>query len=255
MRFGIAPAYMILWSIGMLIQAFLMGVLLWRRTYRSYPSFTLFIGFCVVRSTVQLGLTFLAPELRAAVQWGAYVPQLVILVMLVLEVFHVVFHPYDTLPRGTLSHFIEAVLAVAVTAIAIAVRYPGTQPTAWLTFARAMDQVTAWVLCAVFGFIALFSKYFGIPWRHRVYGVGLGFLFYLSVDVAVTTIVAHYGPMVLGSIWWLDMVAFILSCLIWAIYFAAPEVGRPVPSMKDLQQIQTALEQLRPELQKSNLLQ
>lgn len=254
MRHGIAPAYMILWVFGMLVQASLLGILLWRKAYKSYPSFVLFLGFCVARSTLQLALSFLAPGVRSWVQWGAYVPQLVILVMLVLEVFHVVFHPYDTLPRGTVSHFIEAVLAVAVTAVVIAIRYPGAQSTAWLTFARAMDQVTAWVLCAVFGFIALFSKYFGIPWRHRVYGIGLGFLFYLSVDVAVTTIAAHYGPMVLSSIWWLDMVAFILSCVIWAVYFAAPEVGRPVPSMKDLQQIQTALEQLRPELQKSSLL-
>jgi hypothetical protein len=244
---------MTLWCFGMLIQAALFAVLLWRRAHRSYPSFTLFIGFCVVRSTVQLGLTFVAPALRNTVQWGAYVPQFIILVMLVFEVFHVVFHPYDTLPEGTLTHFLEAVFAVAVTAIAVAVRYPGTQPTAWLTFARAMDQVTAWVLCAVFGFIALFSKYFGIPWRHRVYGIGLGFLFYLSVDMVVTTIVAHYGTMAIRPIWWLDMVAFILSCIIWAIYFAAAEISRPVPSMEQLQQIRTALKQLRPEVQKCDV--
>jgi hypothetical protein len=134
---------------------------------------------------------------------------------------------------------------VAVAAIAFAVVYPGAQASAWLTFARAMDQATSWVLCAVFGFIALFSSYFGIPWRHCVFGIGVGFLFYLSVDVAVTTIVAHF-PLAFRAIWWLDMVAFMVACVIWGFYFAAREVARPVPTLQDMQRIRAVLRRMGP---------
>jgi hypothetical protein len=97
------------------------------------------------------------------------------------------------------------------------------------------------VLCGIFGFIALFSSYFGIPWRHRAYGIGLGFLFYLSVDVAFTTIVAQYGQAAFSAIRWLDMVAFMLACVIWILYFAMSEAARPVPSLEQLHRIHAAL--------------
>lgn len=250
---ALSPAVWNLWLFGMLVQACLLVVLLCRQGYRQYPAFSLFIGFCVVRSTVLLYLAHRAIWLCTPVKWAAYVPQLIILVMVVVEVFHVVFHPYDTLPRGTVTHFVEATAAVAVVAVALAILFPGAEPKTWLRFARAMDQATSWVLCAVFGFIAIFSSYFGIPWRHRVFGIGLGFLFYLSVDVAVTTIVAHYGPTVFGTVWWVDMVAFLLACVIWGVYFGTAEAPRRVPTMDDFRRIQGALRRAAPVIERTNL--
>jgi hypothetical protein len=141
----------------------------------------------------------------------------------------------------------------AVVAIVLAILFPGSEPKTWLRVARAMDQATSWVLCAVFGFIAMFSSYFGIPWRHRVFGIGLGFLFYLSVDVAVTTIVAHYGQTVFGAVWWVDMVAFLLACVIWGCYFGTPEAPRRVATMDDFRRIQGALRRAAPVIERSDL--
>jgi hypothetical protein len=241
----LSSAVAALWVFAVLMETGLLGLLLWRSAYRRYPAFTVFVAFCVLRSTVLLWLWYRAAWLCVPVKWGAYVPQLVILLMLVMEVFEAVFHPCDTLPRGTLTHFLEAVGSVAVVAVAFAICFPGAQPTAWLTFARAMDQATSWVLCGIFGFIALFSSYFGIPWRHRAYGIGLGFLFYLSVDVAFTTIVAHYGQAAFSAIRWVDMAAFMLACVIWTVYFAMSETPRPVPTVEQLHRVRAALGGIR----------
>ena len=235
------PALVTLWFVVMVAQGYVLGLLLGRKGCRDYPAFTAFIAFCVVRSTVLFYLAHNAMWLYRPVKWAAYVPQFVILVALVLEVFQVLFHPYKTLPQRTVGHFVQAIVAVAVAAIALAIRYPGAQATAWMTFARAADEVVSWVLCAIFAFIVLFSVYFGIPWRHRVYGIGAGFLFYLSVDIAVTTVVAQYRLPAPSIVWPLDMLAFLAACLIWIYYFATAEVQRAAPTAEQLGQLRTVL--------------
>jgi len=239
------PALVSLWIVVMLAQGYVLALLVGREAYRQYPAFTAFVAFCVVRSSLLFYLAHHAtPLLFDKVVWVAYAPQLVLLIMLVLEVFRIVFHPYDTLPKGTLAHFVEATVAVAAVMVAFAIRYPGSQPTAWMTFARAMDQATAWVLTAIFAFIAIFSSYFGIPWRHRVYGIGIGFLFYLCVDVAVTTVVAQYGFAASRLIWPLDMLAFVVACLIWAYYFSTVETPRSVPTLEQLENVHSILNRI-----------
>lgn len=235
------PLFLILWIAIVFIQGYVLALLIGRKAYRQYPAFTWFIGFCVMQSAVMFYIAYRVPSLYAPVAWASYAPQLVLLITLVMEVFRVVFHPYDTLPKGTVTHFLEATIAVAIGAIAFAMWSPGEQPTGWMTFARAMDQATAQVLCAIFAMIALFSGYFGIPWRHRVYGIGVGFLFYLAVDVVVTTVVAQYKLPEYSAVWPLDMLAFLIACLIWAYYFATPEVPRAVPTLEQLRRVHTAL--------------
>ena len=231
------PALVTLWIVVMVSQGYVLGLLLGRKACRDYPAFTAFMAFCVVRSTVLFYLAHNAMWLYRPVKWAAYIPQLVILVALVLEVFHILFHPYKTLPKGTVGHFVQAVVAVAVAAVALVFRYPGAQATAWMTFARAADEVVSWVLCAIFAFIVLFSVYFGIPWRHRVYGIGVGFFFYLSVDIAVTTVVAQYRLPAPSIVWPLDMLAFLGTCLIWIYYFVTGEVQRSAPTTERLKQL------------------
>lgn len=230
-----------LWIAVMFAEGSLLALLLARRAYRDYPAFTTFVSFCVARSLLLFCVSHDSPSLYQPVKWIAYIPQLAILIAVVLEVLYRLFHPFDTLPRKTMSHFVQATAIVAVVAITFAVFHPGAQPTAWMTFARAMDQVVSWVLCSVFVFVALFASYFGIPWRHRVYGVGLGFLLYLAVDVAVTTAMTQLRLAPWNPVWLLDMVAFLAACLIWMNYFRKAEVPRSVPSSEQIKQIRAIL--------------
>jgi hypothetical protein len=239
------PLLVSLWIVNMIAQGGVLALLVGRRGYREYPAFTAFISWCVVQS---LGLFYMAnyhPALYQAVKWVTYaLPQLPILVALVWEVFHVLFHPYNTLPKQTIGHFFQATAAVAVAAVAIAVRFPGAQRTAWMTFARATDQVVTWVLCAVFAFIAIFASYFGIPWRHRVYGIGCGFLLYLSVDVAVATVIVQFRLTAYNFISYPKMLAYLAACVIWACYFATPEAPRAVPTLEELRTLKSLLKDL-----------
>jgi hypothetical protein len=235
------PLLVSLWIANIIAEGCVLALLAGRRGYREYPAFTTFIAFRVVLSLLLFYVANNCASLYQPVKWIAYVPQLPILVALVWEVFHVLFHPYSTLPKRTIAHFVQATAAVAIVAVAIAIRFPGAQPTAWMTFARATEQVVSWMLCAVFAFIAIFASYFGIPWRHRVYGIGAGFLLYLSVDVVVETVIAQWSLPIRSPISCLRMLVFLPACVIWAYYFATPEAPRTVPTLQELKTLKALL--------------
>ncbi|MGA3212253.1 MAG: hypothetical protein ABSD20_13185, partial [Terriglobales bacterium] len=199
---------------------------------------------CVVRSAVLFYLANYLGRFYLPVTWIAYAPQLIILIAVVLEVFGILFHPYETLPANTIGHFVMATIAVIVVAAVLTWRFPGAQPTAWMTFARALDQVVTWVLCLIFGLIVLFAKYFGIPWRHRLQGIALGFLIYLTVDVAVTTAVTQFRLPPYSAVWPFGMAAFLIACCTWTYYFAAEEAPRTAPTLDELRRIQDALRRI-----------
>ena len=236
------PLLVSLWIAIMIAQGYVLALLVAGRGYREYPAFTAFISFCVVRSLVLFYLATNYSWLYQPVKWATFVlPQLPILVALVREVFHILFHPYSTLPKRTIGHFVQGTVAIGVVAIVVAIRFPGAQPTTWMTLARAMDQAVSWVLCFVFAFIAIFASYFGVPWRHRVSGIGFGFLLYLSVEVTVTTVVAQYRLPVYSPMSYLSMTAFLAACGIWAYYFRSAEVSRSVPTLEELETLKALL--------------
>jgi hypothetical protein len=230
-----------LWIAVIVAESGLLVLLLARKAYREYPAFSTFVLFCVARSFVLFYVSRDYPSAYQPVKWMAYIPQFAILIAVVLEVLYRLFHPFEDLPRNTTMHFVQATAAIAIAAVVFALFHPGAQPTAWMTFARATDEVVSWILCSVFVSVALFSTYFGIPWRHRVYGIALGFLLYLAADVAVTTAVTQLRLAPFSPIWLLDMIAFLGACVIWINYFWRAEPPRSVPTSEQIRQIRAIL--------------
>lgn len=253
MNFNQETAFSIVWFAVIFAETWLLAVLFLRRSFKDYPAFSAFLCFCVARSFLLLYFSRHYTFFYQPVKWIAYFPQSAILIAVVLEVLYLMFHPFDALPAKTIQHFGLATGFVITIAVVFAIFHPGAQPTAWMTFARAADQAVSWVLCSVFIFVVLFASYFGIPWRHRIYGIALGFLFYLSVDVAVTTIVAQLRLPPFSPVWLLDMFGFFTACLIWNYYFRRAEISRSVPTYEQIQRVRSVLGQFGNVLENSKL--
>jgi Ca2+/Na+ antiporter len=225
----------------MLAQGYVLGLLLGRGFRRHYPAFTAFMAFCVLRSLVLFYVAHEAMDLYQIVLWGSYLPQLVLLIMLVVEGFQCLFSPISTLPKGTLAHFIEASCACLGVVTVLTLMYPGESSIPWVTCMWAMDQATSWVLFTIFGLTAIMATYLGIPWRHRLFGIALGFSLYLAVDCIVTTVSAQSQL----EAWPIGMVAFLGACIIWAYFFATSEVERTPLTLDQLRQLQAILHPIR----------
>ncbi len=241
------PRFLILmiWALVVASETGLLIVLSARRAWRSNAIFMSFIAFCVMRSCLIFYFGVAQKNLAAYlwVWWGAYVPQSILLIALVLEVIQTVFRPYDDLPKGTLGNFVLSVTAVVMLIAAFAVKFPGNQQSEWITFLRAMDQGVSWAMLGVFGTILGFSAALGIQRQHRVHGIVTGFVLYLIIDVAVVTTTAQVGFLSSKWIWPLDMLAFLAACAEWIYCFARAEVPRTVPKFEEVSRIAAILGQ------------
>ncbi len=238
--------FLALWAVVVVAECGLTLLLFWRRAWRENAAFTAFMAFCVLRSALLLYANFALKSSSAYffLKLGAYPVQFVLLIAVVLEVVQIIFRPYEALPRGTLGNFALATLTVAIFSVMFTVRFPGTQQSEWIMLFRAVDQGFSWALWGIFAILTLFSSCLGIPWNHRVYGVVVGFLFYLSVDVAVVTMTAQFGLATSSSyIWPLNMLSFVVSCSVWTYCFAHAEVPRALPTMEEVRRISTMLSQ------------
>jgi hypothetical protein len=239
------PLVLTLWALVVASEGCLLLLLFWRRAWRDNAAFTGFIAFCVLRSCLLIYARFVLENSTAYVRvgWGAYALQSVLLIALVLEVVRIVLGPYEALPRGTLGNLVLATFTVAFLTVAFTLRFPGSEPSEWITFLRAMDQGVSWTLWGIFVTILVFARVLGIPWNHRVYGIVVGFVFYLSVDVVIVTMTTQRGQHIGSEIWPLDMLAFLVACFTWTYCFARAEVPRAVPTMIEVRRLATVLSQ------------
>jgi hypothetical protein len=246
MRLSSESLVVAVWALVVAAEGSLMLLLFWRRAWRENAAFTSFIAFCVLRSSL-LFYVFLASKGTATyflLRSGAYAVQFVLLIAVVLEVVQIIFRPYESLPRGTLGNFVLAMITVGALAVMFTVRFPGARPLEQMMLLRAIDQGLSWALWGIFALFSAFSICLGIPWNHRVYGIVVGFFFYLSVDVAVITMTSQLGlPVSKNYIWPLDMLAFVGACSVWSYAFAHAEVPRSVPTMNQINRISAVLSQ------------
>jgi hypothetical protein len=81
------------------------------------------------------------------------------------------------------------------------------------------------VQCGLIMFLLLFSKYLGISWRQRSFGIALGFGSYATIDLSLLALHlgAHISQDVANLI---TMSAYIVSIGIWIAYSAMKEASR-----------------------------
>ena len=80
-----------LWATVIVAEAAVFTMIVARKVYRCFPAFTGFVGFCVLRSLLLVGLNITHRGLYSTVYWLAYVPQLVLVIALTLEIFNFLF--------------------------------------------------------------------------------------------------------------------------------------------------------------------
>jgi hypothetical protein len=75
--------------------------------------------------------------------------------------------------------------------------------------------------CGLVLFLLMFSRYLGISYRHRSFGVALGFGFFAAVELAVIglRVTGVVNPTVLNLA---SMIAYDISVVVWLCYFALP---------------------------------
>lgn len=216
----------ILWAAGFVGHAALLVVLLVRRRWREFPTFTCLIGYQLL-VTVSL---FLVSRYRsgsyALAYWICTGGDFLFQLALILEIARVVLRPTGTWVRDARVSFITAGTVGLVIALVLCLSVKPLMPSASVWEVRG-DLFTALLTCELFLSMLYASNRLGLEWRNHVMGLAQGFTVW-----AFTSLVSDVTHMILG---WgqqfvildrLLMFLYLGTLVYWAVTFWLPERSR-----------------------------
>jgi hypothetical protein len=227
--------YSLVFLLGGLAEFALLGVLLARKRYKSFPVFTAYITFNVL-SDIVLGL--LAAQFSKTVASGAALgllaPQYLLELGVLLEIaWHVLKPVQPSLPSKALKVF------SALTVLALA----GGLLLAWHVDVHAsgiyervkfpLDLTAGLLRMLLFAAIAAFAQALGIGWKDRVLQLATGLSFYSAIDLLASLIQSHSRQAEMAS--HLKGAAYLLELgfFIWAFTTKEVETREFTPQMQE----------------------
>jgi hypothetical protein len=232
----------LIWAVNATLQWGLLALVFWKRGWRQHPAFSAYVTFSSCKTTGLILVMTFAERRYFIINWSARLVALPLLIAVLLEVFAAVFRPYSTLPKGTLRWFRIAFVSLVLLTTAAAVCFPGPTPRNLVNTVLLLNRCASIIFCGAFGFTALFSSYFGIPWQQRTYGIGVGFLLFMSVDLFTASLTTIYGfktGMLIGNI---SMLSYTMALITWITYFAKADVPSRTPTLEQMRRLQKALD-------------
>ncbi len=221
-----------LWLAGVAGEALLVGVLLWRRSYRAFPVFFTWILFILLlEPTFYWLVRHLSTSNYSRIFFALSFPQYLLEAGVLVEIAKEVFVPIKkSLPRRTLLFFIAGMALIAGIAFWGAAYLNGAtlaDPRAFIVVSTTM----AILRLATFLTIAGFSQLLGLTWKNHVMQLTSGLAFYAVVTLLVE--LAHSrlreGPNYIGSFVALDHLrigGYLCTLYFWCYAFAKKEAPR-----------------------------
>jgi hypothetical protein len=231
-----------IWVLNAALQWVLLAVVLWNNRWKKHIAFAVYVSFCAAKTTTLIFVMLYWSHLYVSFNWGIRVLTLPLLIAVFREVFAAVFRPYSTLPPGTLRWFRTSVAILVVISACAAIFFPGSHPGDFLNTIFLLNRTVTLIFCGAFAFTALVSSYFGIPWQTRVYGIGVGFMLFGSVDIFISSLLAGYGLSWDQPIRAISMLSFTLALITWLTYFSLPDVQSKKPTLEQMRRLQKALD-------------
>ncbi|HUO60449.1 MAG TPA: hypothetical protein VMU24_07250 [Candidatus Acidoferrales bacterium] len=226
-------AQLICSALGILMQAALVGVLVWRRAYHSHLTFFLYICYTMSHDIVLFSIRNLPNAYFICYYVGSLIQEGLMFAVGV-DVFLGSFRVFRNIPKRQVA-VLGAAVCWAVGTIAVATYGVGTSYSVnFVNVARSMDRAVTFSLFATFLFLALFSSYLQLPWNSRTHGIGLGFLFSIPVNTVVTWLYSLNIGFVNERMWIIWLTTFFITASIWMVSFIAPERRRYLGTLNDV---------------------
>jgi len=224
-----------LWIFCALIQATLLWLVARRRVYQQFPFFMTYLIWLLLKTAVPLAMDY-APFVTGDQYYYAYTIGRAGAAVLSFGVLYELFTKTLCNHRAlrdlgsNLFRISFVILLVFATALARFVPAAGTgQRMAELYL---LERTVSVLQIGLLLFLFVFSRYLGVSWRSRAFGIALGFGILASVTLATTAIRSQVEPVVRSGV--SDIIDLInegalLSCnLIWLGYLLGFE-STPLP--------------------------
>ena len=209
-----------LWFAHPALQLGLLGLMFWRKLYRSFPVFFSYIGFQIATFAVTFPLRVQGPRFYNIffyLYWTTTAISVVIGFGVIHEVFQDVFRPYHTLRDLGSVLFKWAGLVMLMVAAVVAASTSSDAQTPIIAGITTLQRSVRVVQCGLVLFLLVFSRYLGTHWRQKSFGIALGFGAFASVELSLVALSASTNlSQDVTSV--INMVAYNLTLLAWMGY-------------------------------------
>lgn len=204
--------------------------MLWRKLYRKYPAFLVFISsqlirFVLLYSAYQAGnkvlyrREFLALELVDAVLSFA----------VIYELFDTTFRAYDGMRQmGWLLLRWASVVLVGL-ALVVALSQQGADRDPFMEGLFALEMGISVVRGGLLFLLFVLHAGLGLRWSRHAFGIAVGFGALTCVALAAFTLRHYYGPDANTFLSLTTSLAYDLAVIVWLAFLLLPEAVRVAP--------------------------
>ncbi len=214
----------VLWRAEPFLESAVLAAMVWRKSYREFRWFFAYIIAQVLQILVLYPLRnsqtayFYAYCITAAASLGLGFA-------VIHEIFVDIFRPYHTLRDLGSVLFKWAGLVMLLVAIIVSASGQALHREPLVDATMILQRSMRVVQCGLILFLLLFSKYLGISWKQRSFGIALGFGFYAAIELSVVALRlgAHISEDVLNLI---TMSSYMVAICVWIAYSLLKESTR-----------------------------
>jgi hypothetical protein len=215
-----------LWIATPLLQLGVAAVMLWRRMQKVFPVFFTYI-------IAQIGIFAIIYPIRLSGHYSAYFyaywvcagMSLILGFMVIHEIFLDIFRPFHTLKDLGSILFKWAGLVMLLMAGVVAAASPASSQGPLVQAILTVQRCVRIIQCGLVLFLLIFSKYLGVSWRHRSFGIAMGFgTFAIIEQLAVALRASSYVRE--DTLNLVIMFTYNLGMVIWMGYMAAKQMAR-----------------------------
>ncbi len=223
------------WIAPAIFQALIVVVMIRRRLVREFPVFASYTAFQVVYFSVRFSLFLFAPDRYSwffYASWLGKATELALGFAVIYEIFSHAFRPYPAIHKlsGLLFKWATGILLFLVVIASAAAPVSGGSQTVFNFF--LLDRALEIMQCGLLLLLFLFSSYFGLSWRHYLFGIALGFGLYGTAELTLAALRTEFGSSLDSAFNLVVPLAYNCSVLIWVSYLLRPEPVRRSINLK-----------------------
>jgi hypothetical protein len=215
-----------LWIATPVLQLGVAIVMLWRGMNKTFPVFFAYI-------VSQIGIFAIIYPIRVTGHYSAYFYSywicagitLIIGFMVIHEIFLDIFRPFHTLKDLGSILFKWAGLVMLLMAGVVAAASPASSEGPMVQAILTVQRCVRMIQCGLVIFLLVFSKYLGVSWRHRSFGIAFGFGTFAIVEQLAVALGAssHAREEVMNLV---IMFTYNLAIVIWMGYMGVKQMAR-----------------------------
>lgn len=248
----------VLWFAGPILQLVIAYAMISRRQVREFPLFFTYTLFHLVQFPVTYITHIYSYRAFFYVYWVGEFIEVIFVLVVIQRLFAKVLQPYKALRKLGTAVLFWGMAALCSVALITVLAAPSAYTDRLVSSMLILDRSAEIIETGLFLILFLFSRLFGLGWRHYMFGVALGFAVSASAELIVDTFRNQFGPGIerLGAP--LVQSAYVLGTAVWAYYFlsrrSVARVGE-VPSYGQLHQWNEALAGFLGQVPRSTLVQ